>query len=65
MTGYFETMVQLGDRVQSGDLLGTVYNTIGSIAQPIYAEASGYILVLRTYPRVMQSEMVAVIVETD
>lgn len=65
MTGYFETMVQLGDRVQSGDLLGTVYNTIGSIAQPIYAEASGYILVLRTYPRVMQSDMVAVIVETD
>ena len=65
VTGYFEAAVQLGGRVRQGDLLGTVCDHLGSAVHGIRAERSGLILVLRTFPRVLKGDMVAVILETD
>ena len=65
VTGYFEAAVQLGGRVREGDLLGTVCDPLGSAVHEMRAERSGHILVLRTFPRVLKAEMVAVILETD
>ena len=65
VTGYFEAAVQLGGRVRQGDLLGTVCDHLGSAVHEMRAERSGLILVLRTFPRVLKGDMVAVILETD
>ena len=65
VTGYFEAAVQLGERVREGDLLGTVCDPLGSAVHEMRAERSGHILVLRTFPRVLKGDMVAVILETD
>lgn len=65
LTGYFETAVDLGQRVQKGDLLGTVFDTLGSTSHPMYAKSTGYVLVLHTYPRVLEGDMVAVILQTE
>ena len=38
---------------------------LGSAVHEVRAERSGLILVLRTFPRVLKGDMVAVILETD
>jgi predicted deacylase len=63
ITGYFEPVVELGDAVQAGDLLGTVFNLTGSDRQTITAQQAGIVLTLRTFPRVHEGESVGVIVE--
>lgn len=65
ITGYFEPAVALGDEVQIGDPLGTVFNLTGSDRQTILAEQSGIVLNLRTFPRVHKGESVGVILETS
>ncbi|MFO0426783.1 MAG: succinylglutamate desuccinylase/aspartoacylase family protein [Planctomyces sp.] len=63
LTGYFEACVQVGDRVEAGDLLGTVYGIDGEASAPIRSSQSGLVLVLRTFPRVRSGESVGVILE--
>ena len=63
ITGYFEPAVELGEKVQVGDPLGTVYDTVGSDRRTIAATQSGIVLVLRTFPRVHEGESVGVILE--
>jgi predicted deacylase len=65
ITGYFEPAVSLGDEIKVGDLLGTVFNTVGSDRRMIAAAQSGIVLVLRTFPRVHAGESVGVILETQ
>ena len=65
VSGYFETAVRLGQRVQRGDLLGSVSDALGSDTRPIHSERTGYVLTLRTYPRVLSGDMVAVVIEAD
>lgn len=65
ITGYFEPDVALGDEVQVGDSLGTVYDLTGADRQSIPAQQSGMVLLLRTFPRVREGESVAVILETS
>ncbi len=64
MTGYFEPAVALGDEVQGGDLLGTVFDLTGSVRQTVLAQHSGIVLTLRTFPRVHEGESVGVILES-
>ncbi|MDA0281926.1 MAG: M14 family metallopeptidase [Planctomycetota bacterium] len=64
LTGYFEPAVALGDRVQVGDPLGTVFNLTGSDRQTMLAQRAGIVLVLRTFPRVHEGESVGVIMES-
>lgn len=64
MTGCFEPAVTLGDQVQSGELLGTVFDLTGSVRQTVLAQHSGIVLTLRTFPRIHEGESVGVILET-
>jgi predicted deacylase len=64
VTGFFEPHVQLGDRIAAGDSLGAVLDVTGETAVDIPADRSGLVLGLRTFPRVLQGESVAVILET-
>lgn len=65
ITGYFEPVVALGDAVQVGDPLGTVFDVMGTDRQTIVAQQSGIVLLLRTFPRVHEGASVAVILETS
>lgn len=65
ITGYFEPAVELGDAVQAGDVLGTVFNLTGSDRQTITAQQTGIVLTLRTFPRVHEGESVGVILDTS
>jgi len=63
ITGYFEPAVALGDKVQIGDVLGTVFDLTGANRQPVLAQQPGMVLLLRTFPRVDEGESVGVILE--
>jgi predicted deacylase len=62
--GFFEPAVELGQRVQAGDPLGTVTDVLGQRVEPIRAAHAGIVLVLHTFARVDDGEGVAVILET-
>ena len=63
ISGFFETNVKLGDHVNRGDLLGTVYPLDGSPPEKIVATETGVVIVLRTFPRVRVGESVGVVME--
>lgn len=63
--GYFRPVVTLGQRVQSGDTLGTVCDPLGTTQQDVIAAQTGIVLVLRSFPSVQQHDSLAVILETD
>lgn len=63
--GYFHPAVTLGQRVQRGDILGTVCDPLGTTPQTIPAVQNGIILVLRTFPSVKQNDSLAVVLETE
>ena len=59
--GFFEPAVELGQRIQPGDLLGTVTDVLGRHVEPIHAAHPGLVLVIHTYAHVAAGESVAVI----
>jgi predicted deacylase len=63
MTGFFEPCVSLGDRIAAGKPLGTVVDLTGEMVVDIPADREGLVLGLRTFPRVLLGESVAVILE--
>jgi predicted deacylase len=63
--GFFEPAVTLGQRVERGDLLGTVTDILGQRREPIPAAHAGFVLVLHSFARVSAEEGVAVVLETD
>lgn len=63
--GFFEPSVTLGQAVRAGETIGTVFSPTGEEQQPVLAQQSGVVLVLRAVPRVEQHEMLAVILETE
>lgn len=65
LTGYFDPTVRLGDPIERGAVLGTICDVLGRDRRDIRAERTGYVLVLRTYPRVLEGDMLVVILETD
>lgn len=62
--GCFEPVVQLGQLVAAGELLGRLVDPLGRGPRDIRAEQSGRVLVLRTFPAVKQGDSLAVILET-
>lgn len=62
-TGIFLPAVKLGDEIRTGDPLGRVLDTLGSVAHDVLAKQTGTVLVLRTYSRVLAGESVGVILE--
>jgi predicted deacylase len=63
--GFFEPAVQLGQRVQQGDALGTVVDVSGQNVELVRARYGGVVIVLHTFPRVEAGVSVAVILETS
>jgi predicted deacylase len=63
MDGFFEPAVKLGDRVQPGDMLGTVCDSLGRHNMTIQSQQAGIVLMLRSFPRVAAGDSVAVILE--
>jgi len=61
--GFFEAAVALGDRVATGDLLGTVYDPLGRAPVEIRARYAGQVIVLHTYARIEADTSVAVVLE--
>jgi predicted deacylase len=63
ITGFFQPAVELGHHVGAGDLLGTVTDEVGATTREIRAPHRGIVLVLRTFPRVLQGESIGVVLE--
>ncbi len=63
ITGQFTPAVSLGQRVRPDDLLGFVTNVSGSQVHEITCTQDGYVLAIRTYPRVHENDSVIVIME--
>lgn len=60
VTGLFEPAVEIGQRVSLGQVLGTVTELSGR-SHPMTVMEDGIVLVLRTFPRVLQGHALAVI----
>lgn len=65
MTGLFEPRVQLGGRVSAGEPLGTVSDILGENILTVPTNESGIVLTLRVFPRVLEGDALAVVVECD
>jgi predicted deacylase len=65
MTGYFQPTIQLGDPITAGKPLGIVCDLVGERRETVLAEQTGLVIVLKTFPRVLEDEALAVILETD
>ena len=63
ITGQFTPAVELGQRVAPGDLLGHVASVSGDDVHQVNCNQAGYVLAIRTYPRVHQNDAVIVIME--
>ncbi|HVU90564.1 MAG TPA: M14 family metallopeptidase [Pirellulales bacterium] len=63
--GYFEPAVCLGQSVRTGDLLGTISDPLGKEVTPIPSRQDGVVVLLRTFPRVLEGDCLAVIVEVE
>ncbi len=63
VAGFFEAAVTLGQRIESGTLLGTVTDAVATAVHEIRSEHAGIVLVLRTFSRVLAGESVGVVLE--
>ena len=63
VSGYFEPAVELGENVELGQPLGTVYDLADNKPHAVPAEHDGIVLMLRTFPRVRAGETVGVVLE--
>jgi predicted deacylase len=63
--GLFMPCVQLGQVVDQGDPLGTVFNVSKNIETPIPAEHAGIVLMLHTSPSVSEGTGLAVVLQTN
>lgn len=61
--GFFEPAVSLGDRIETGQLLGTVSDVLGDEVAEVRASFSGLVLALRTFSRVMSGDSLGVVLE--
>jgi predicted deacylase len=61
--GYFEAALELGAKIQAGDLIGRVVDALGHHRQEVRSTQTGRVLVLRTFPAVRQGDSLAVILE--
>ena len=61
--GYFEPSVALGDCVEKGAAIGTVFDIKHGQQHVINADHDGIVTVLRTFPRVRSGESVGVVLE--
>ena len=63
--GFSRPAVRLGDRIQAGDLLGTICDPLGRDVCEVPAANSGLVLVLRTCPSVLKGDSLGVILSPE
>jgi predicted deacylase len=63
--GFFEPAVSLGQKVEQGDVLGTVCDPLGQQMEAIRSRYAGMVIVLHTFPRVEAGVSVAVVLEAS
>jgi predicted deacylase len=62
--GFFEPAVALGQKVEQGDVLGSICDPLGQQVETIPSRYTGIVIVLHTFPRVDAGVSVAVVLET-
>ena len=65
MEGFFEPVVQLGQRIRTGDPIGTVCDILGDQVQTVRSAQDGIVLTLKTFCRVDKGDSVGVVAEVD
>jgi predicted deacylase len=63
--GFFEPAVSLGQRVRSGEVLGTITDVLGREIAPLHAARDGIVIVLHTFARVEAGAGLAVILPLE
>jgi predicted deacylase len=63
MDGFFDPMVQLGDRVTSDEEIGQVSDCLGDKVLKILPDQSGIVICLRTFRRVRKGDCLGVVLE--
>jgi predicted deacylase len=63
--GFFEPLVELGQHVTAGQVLGTVTDVLGRSVETVRAAYGGLVLVLHTFARIDAGTSVAVVLPTD
>ena len=61
--GFFSPSVRLGQEVTAGDLLGTIADPLENSVEQVLVKNSGLVILLRIFPRVLQGECLAIILE--
>ncbi|MFO0916960.1 MAG: succinylglutamate desuccinylase/aspartoacylase family protein [Planctomycetaceae bacterium] len=64
MEGFFSPLVELGERVEKDQIIGSVSNVLGDDQRPVRAPHAGIVLLLHTFSRVDQGECLGAILET-
>ncbi len=64
-SGFFEPVVELGQRVAGGDVLGRVSDSLGLEGDLLVADVPGIVIVLHRFSSVSAGDGLAVILETD
>ncbi len=54
--GFFRPLVQLGDRVRKGDVIGYVSGPLESTGEPVVAAATGLVIGMNNLPQVYEGE---------
>lgn len=62
--GFFQPLVELGQPVKQGDVIGTVSDPLGQHVATIRARYTGTVIALHTFPRVAAETSVAVILDS-
>ena len=64
INGLFEPQVELGGSVEAGQPLGTVSDVLGDQVMTVPSDATGLVVCLRSFSRVLQEDALAVVVDT-
>lgn len=62
--GFFDPAVKLGQKVDAGEVIGTILDPLGKTMEIMRAQYGGLVIVLHTFPRVDKGVSVAVILGT-
>jgi predicted deacylase len=65
ISGFFEPAVALGEAIDVGELFGSVTDSLGETVRDVRSQQRGIVLVLRTFPRVLEGQSLGVILETS
>lgn len=63
MTGFFDPAVKLGDAIEAGQPIGSIWNQDDDSVTEVLSHQTGIVLVLRTFSRVLEGDSLGVVLE--